>query len=138
MTATAAVISYGTLLGLGDGTSPEVFTSVLEVVKFEGYGVTLPQVKVTNLTSPNRSEEYVSGIKDGKSTTFECNLIAGNEVILKNWVDAGLRSNWKVTKPGSLTARYFAGTPESWEEMGYDVSGVLRVKVGIKIAGSIS
>lgn len=138
MAATAAQISYGALLGLGNGASPQVFTSVLEVVEFSGPGVSLPTVKVTNLTSPNRTEEYVAGMKDGKSVTFTCNLIQGNQSLLKNWVDAGLRTDWKVTNPGSLISRIFGATPESWEEMGYSVSGVLQVKVGMKIAGSIS
>ncbi len=138
MTATAAQIGYGTLLELGDGSSPEGFTAVLEVTDFTGLSVTLPQTKVTNLTSPNRTEEYVSGIKDGGTPTFTCNLIVGNQSILKAWVDAGLRSNWKLVLPTPLATRNFAATPASWEEMGMTPSGVLQVKVGMKIAGAIT
>lgn len=137
MTATASVISYGTTLGLGDGASPEVFTAILEVFEFSGVKSKRPQVDASNLTSPNQTKEYVAGMIDPESCTFKVRLIPGNEVIIKNWYDAGLRSNWKLTKPGSLVARYFSATPESWAEMGFVVSGLVEGEVGFKIAGAI-
>lgn len=138
MTATAAQIGYNTLLQLGNGASPEVFTTVLEVKKIDRVGSTSAQVEATNLTSPNRTKEYVSGLQDGDTVTFTYNLITGNQVLMKAWYDGGVRSNWKVVLPGTLAARTFGATPASWGEGSFDPSGVLEGTIGLKIAGAIT
>lgn len=72
---TAAVLGAGSALKLGDGASPEVFTTIAEVLRCGPIGSTTPEVDVTNLDST--AKEYIGGLPDGSSVEFEGNWIKG-------------------------------------------------------------
>lgn len=138
MTASAAQIGYGTTLQLGNGSSPEIFTDIAEVKDVSGFGVSLEQVEVTHLQSPQRKKEYIAGLGDGDSMTAKCNLTPANATILKDWIDAGLVSNFRLVFPGTLPGYQFAGSPEGWHPTGMTPSGVLEVEIGFKMTGAIT
>ena len=70
---TAAVLGAGSSLKLGNGASPEVFTTIGEVLRCGPIGSTTPEVDVTNLDST--AKEYIGGLPDGASVEFEGNWI---------------------------------------------------------------
>lgn len=73
---TSAVLGAGSSLKLSDGASPEVYTTIAEVLRCGPIGYTTPEVDVTNLDST--AKEYITGLKDGNQVEFECNWLAGN------------------------------------------------------------
>lgn len=73
---TSAVLGANSYLKLSDAASPEVFTTIAEVLNVGPIGSVAPEVDVTNLDST--SKEYIGGLPDGQQVEFECNWIAGN------------------------------------------------------------
>ncbi len=138
MTASAAQLGYGTTLSIGDGLSPETFTAIAEVKDVSGFGVSLEQVDVTHLTSPQRKKEYIAGLGDGDTMTAKCNLTPANAVVLKTWIDNGLVTNFRMNFPGTLSDYQFGGSPAGWHILGVQPSGVLEVEIGFKMTGAIT
>jgi predicted secreted protein len=121
---TAAVLGKGATLQLSDDASPEVFTTIAEVLRCGPIGATNPEVDVTNLDST--AKEYIAGLADGNTVDFDVNFIAGNtqQAALRSAQAAGqtkhLRMIWQ-TSPNTtadfqlvmLTFEMGETTPES-------------------------
>lgn len=73
---TAAVLGKGATLQLGSGASPQVYTTIAEVLRCGPIGSTNPEVDVTNLDST--AKEYIAGLADGNTVDFDVNWVAGN------------------------------------------------------------
>ena len=73
---TSAVLGKNATLQHGSGASPQVYTTIAEVLRCGPIGSTNPEVDVTNLDST--AKEYIAGLADGNTVDFECNWIAGN------------------------------------------------------------
>lgn len=73
---TAAVLGKNATLQLGSGASPQVYTTIAEVLRVGPIGSTNPEVNVTNLDST--AQEYIAGLADGNTVDFEFNWVAGN------------------------------------------------------------
>lgn len=73
---TSAVLGAGSTLKLGSGASPQVYTTIAEVLRCGPIGSITPEKDVTNLDST--AKEYIGGLPDGASVEFELNFIAGN------------------------------------------------------------
>ena len=73
---TSAVLGKGATLQLGSGASPQVYTTIAEVLRCGPIGSSNPEVDVTNLDST--AKEYIAGLADGNTVDFDMNWIAGN------------------------------------------------------------
>ena len=73
---TLAVLGSGATLQLGSGASPQVYTTIAEVLRCGPIGSTNPEVDVTNLDST--AKEYIAGLADGNSLEFDVNWISSN------------------------------------------------------------
>jgi len=73
---TSAVLGSGATLQLGSGASPQVYTTIAEVLRCGPIGSTNPEVDVTNLDST--AKEYIAGLADGNNVEFDVNFISGN------------------------------------------------------------
>lgn len=73
---TLAVLGKNATLGLGSGASPQVYTTIAEVLRCGSIGSSNPEVDVTNLDST--AKEYIAGLADGNNVDFEVNWISGN------------------------------------------------------------
>lgn len=62
--ATTGKIGIGARLQLGDGTSPEVFATVANVVNMEIGGKSLNMVDATHVNSPDFYQEWLPGLKN--------------------------------------------------------------------------
>lgn len=137
MAETLAQIGYETELRLGNDASPQVFNLLAEVVNIDGFGVTLDEIEVTHMQSPNRTKEYISALKDGDEMTVTCNCIRENAIAIKNWTDAGLRSDWQIIFPGDLENYQFPATPKGFRFQGVEPNGALQIELRMKIAGAL-
>ena len=73
---TVAVLGSGATLQLGSGASPQVYTTIAEVLRCGPIGSSNPEVDVTNLDST--AKEYIAGLADGNTVEFEMNWVVGN------------------------------------------------------------
>lgn len=98
---TAAVLGSGATLGLGSGASPQVYTTIAEVLRCGPIGSTNPEVDVTNLDST--AKEYIAGLADGNNVEFEMNWVAGNtqQESLRTSQAAGETVNLRMVWPTS-------------------------------------
>lgn len=136
MPVTAAQIGYGTVLKLGNGASPEVFTTISEEVEIDGLGVTFPKVKATNLLSPGKKNEYVAGIGDYDTLSVKCNMTRANIFIVNTWVNALAASNWKYVWPSPLSLiQTFSGVPNGLKIGSITPEGLMMVTFKITVTG---
>ena len=70
-----AVSGYGTLLKMGDGAGPEVFTTIAEVKDITGPGFEAGTLEVTNQSSPGAVREFIIGLLDAGEVTFDLNFL---------------------------------------------------------------
>ena len=102
---TAAVLGKNATLGLGSGASPQVYTTIAEVLRVGPVGSTNPEIDVTNLDST--AKEYIAGLADGNTVEFEMNWVQGNtqQQSLRTSAAAGetvnLRLAWQ-TSPNTV------------------------------------
>lgn len=141
MSASTATLGFGTLLKKGDGGTPEIFTTIFEVIEIGEIAAKADFVEVTHMESPNSFKEYIQGLKDGGSISFKVNFIAGNATHtgLVDDQDAGTSRNWKIVLPASQSNATFSfsGAVES-----FSVSPALDNKIScsfsIKVSGKIT
>lgn len=80
MPASNALSAYNTLLKIGDGGGPEVFTTIAEVFNLNGPGLRTEAIDVTHMESPGRFREKLPGLLEAGPVTFEVNWIPDNSV----------------------------------------------------------
>ena len=98
---TGAVLGSGATLQLGDGASPQVYTTIAEVMRCGPIGSSNPEVDVTNLDST--AKEYIAGLADGNTVDFDVNWLVGNteQTSLRTSQQAGSTINLKMVYPTS-------------------------------------
>jgi hypothetical protein len=64
--ASIAKISNGTLLKIGDGASPENFTTIPEVMRLSGPSVRFDLLDVTSHDTVGFFREWIPGLADGE------------------------------------------------------------------------
>lgn len=72
---TQAIASFGTLLKIGDGGTPENFTTIAEVQDISGPSLELDVEEVTSHDSPGGWEEVVGTILHGGEVEFDINFV---------------------------------------------------------------
>lgn len=73
---TKAMKAKGVLLQRSSGGSPDVFTTISEVVSFDGPSRSLPTEDATSFDST--WQEQIAGVPDGGQVTFGLNYIPNN------------------------------------------------------------
>lgn len=72
---TNAVNAFGTLLKLGDGAAPEVFTTIAEVKDITGPGFEASTNEATNHSSAGAVREWLAGMLDAGEVSFDLNFL---------------------------------------------------------------
>lgn len=70
MAKSTGALGIGIELQMGDGASPEVFTSIINITNIEGPGVTTETTDATHFGSPNNTREKRAGLLDSEEITF--------------------------------------------------------------------
>jgi len=137
---TSAIAAYGTLLKLGDGGTPENFTTIAEVRDIGGPELGADVVDVTSHDSPGAWEEVIETIKRSGSVTFGINYIptgATHDATtgLIAVYEAKTLNNFQLVFPdGAVTTWTFAAfvnaiTPAA------PVAGELSASITLKLSG---
>ena len=135
---TSAVLGKGATLQLGSGASPQVYTTIGEVLRCGPIGSTNPEVDVTNLDST--AKEYIAGLADGNTVEFDMNYIRGTQQdSLRTSQVAGstvnLRMVWQ-TSPN--TSAKFDIVLLTWEIGETTPEGQVMASVSGRITGAIA
>lgn len=135
---TLAVLGKNATLQLGSGASPQVYTTIAEVVSVGPIGGTNPEVDVTNLDSTAR--EYIAGLPDGNTVEFQVNFIANNtqHLSLRTSQAAGSTINLKMvwlTSPNQYAQFDLVLLDFSMDETTPDTA--VRATISGRITGSI-
>lgn len=138
--ASLAVSAFGTLLKIGDGASPEVFTTVAELRTISGPTLTAETIDVTTHNTPTPFRRYISGLLDGGEVTFDINFIPTDTThgystgLLKDMTDR-TRRNFQIVFPDTGTTTWLLPTVITGFEMSSDPADVLMASVTLKVAG---
>ena len=103
---TSAVLGKLSTMQLGDGSSPQVYTTIAEVLRVSDIGSTNPEINVTNLDST--AQEYIPGLADGATVEFEMNWVAGNaqqqalRTAVANGSTINVRMVWTQVSPNTI------------------------------------
>lgn len=138
--ATTAFKGSQTLLKIGDGASPEVFTTIGEVVSIGALGQQNDLIEVTHLEST--AKEYIGGLPDGLEIAVTCNYKPTNaqQVALIAAVTVGTSRNFKYTMPsggGSLTFS-FSALVLGWNIPSTTPNEAVQLEATLKITSSVT
>ena len=138
-----AMSAQGTYISKGNGTSPETYTEIAEVVSIGGPNETSEEIDVTHLRSPGAYREFIQSFKDGGELPLELNFIPSNAT--QDSV-TGIRAdyqanpqpikNWQITYPEGTTCSFAAfvknvSAPAS-------VGAKLALNVTLRIVGAVA
>ena len=134
-----ATAAKGTLIKLGDGASPEVFTTIAEVTNIGG-----PEIEQDSLDVSHHGVDYkqfVGGLKDGGEVALELNYLPADGThnaatgLLKDLNDGVLRTFQLVFTDTSLTTWVFSALVTRFAP-GAPVDGKLGLSVTLKVSGT--
>ncbi len=138
--STIAIVAQGTLLKMGDGASPEMFTTIPEVKTLTGPSVKFDLLDATSHDSPGFFKEYIPGLADGDNIAAVVNWRPSNTVHKAVRTNSYARTlvNFKVIFPDTpdntvaLTAYIQTIQPKA------DIGKILEASLTIKVTGEPS
>ena len=134
--------SFGTFLQMGDGGAPENYTTIAEVGDISGPAVSRDTEEVTNHSSPDGYEEFITTIKRSGEVTFPINFIPDNPTHdqstgLLGVLDSGVLKNWRLLLSTTGRRWQFAALVTAFEGSS-PVVGKQGGDVTLKISGKPS
>ncbi len=100
----SAFWAYGSTLQLGDGATPEVFTSIAEIVELTPPQMSRDEIDVTSHSSSDGYREFIGGLRDGGEVPFKANWLPSNAThdgttgVLAQF-NSNSNKNWKIVLP---------------------------------------
>jgi predicted secreted protein len=134
------IAAYGTLLKLGDGASPEVFTTIAEVVDIGGPALELDMIETTSHDSTAGWEEFVGGILRSGEVSLEINYDPAGAThdastgLIADMVARTLRNFELVFPDAGSTTWGFSAYVQKFEP-GAPVAEKLSASVTLKVSG---
>lgn len=137
---TQAISAFGTLLKIGDGATPENFTTIAEVKDISLPHFARDMIDVTTHSSTEAWREFMAGLKSGGEVTLDINFIPTDAThsyaagLLHDLIDGTLR-NFKIVLPdvGNTTWTFSAFVSDFTPKA--PVSGALTAAVTLKLSG---
>lgn len=132
-----AVIANGTLLKIGDGASPEEFTTIPEMMKISGPAVKFDLLDVTSHDSDGFFREYIPGLADGDNVAGDFNWRPSNVVHIALRVDSYARTlrNFRLIFPDDTDNTVDYNAYISNIQPTADIGAVLRAALTTKVTG---
>lgn len=138
--STTAIAGYGIALKRGNAASPEVFTTVAEVMKLEAPNLTLDLKEVT-AHDGSGWKEFIATLKDGGEFSVEINYVPTGTThknasggLLYDFAN-GTKSNYQIVFPdGSNTTWTVPAFVKSFKPSAA-VGDQLTASVGFKTSG---
>ncbi len=135
---TSAVNANQTALQLGNGASPQSFTTIADGVALSGFGQKNDLIEVTNFQST--AKEFIGGLPDGQEITFTANYIPNNSqhVALMTAVRASSTKDFRLVLPPTVTPRTFSFSAVCMAfSLSLGPNAALQMAFTVKISGAI-
>jgi predicted secreted protein len=116
----SAFWAYGSLLQMGDGATPEVFTTIAEIIEVKPPNSSRDAIQVSSHGSSDGYHEYLPGMRDGGEIPVTANWLPTNATqdqttgVLESFNDDSIH-NWKWIAPDTLVTCSFAGFLTAFE-----------------------
>lgn len=133
MPTTKASIGYGLTFEIAPIATPTDFEYVAEIFNFTPPSFTVDTVDATHMQSPNRTREYIPGLKDSGSASFEMNYIPGSDADKLMRGALGKQFWCRVTFPNGVQT-LFNGSPETYE-ISAPTDDRMTANVSFKVSG---
>lgn len=134
-----ALEAQGTVLKIGNGASPEVFSAISEIKTFTGPGGSAAVIDVTDLSSA--AKEKRMGLADEGQLSFTIHYIPNDtqHALLRTKRATRVETNFKLvfTDASPATTWSFSGFVTNFAVSGA-VDGVIEANVTIEITGAIT
>lgn len=132
---TQASIGYGSFFHISQD-SGSTWIEIAEVFDITPPSSTVDQIDATHMQSPNRNREFIAGLSDPGSASFEMNFVPGSPSDLKIQEIRGTGEQvlCRVTFPNSV-AWQFTGQIESYEPA-IPTDDKMTASVSFKVSGS--
>ncbi len=137
---TAARIGHGATIGWANGTSPETYTTVAEVVNITGPGFSTDALDATNMGSAGGWREKIPGLKDPGEIELECNWLPGNATqdastgVLEKYNGRDV-DTWRLVIPTSPTTTWSALAFVSAFDPEVPVDGKMMASITLTLTG---
>ncbi len=136
---TSATSGSGSLFQLGDGASPEVFTTIGEGTTVGAIGVKKDLIDVTHFQST--AKEFIGGLSDGQEFEVTCNYVATNATQLALIGFANTQSaakNFRFYPGGGTLKFWFAALVQGWSMGPTDSNTGNKIAFQFKMSGPVS
>lgn len=100
MTATLAIIGYGTLFQTSDGNSPPNFASLAEVVSVSLPPLSRDVIDAGHESAPNEWRAILTGLKTAGEISLECNFYKTTYQTLLAELDTTIIKGRRIVLPG--------------------------------------
>lgn len=136
--STIAKIANGTLLKVGDGASPEVYTTVPEVMRITGPSIRFDLLDVTSHDTVGFFREFIPGLADGEKVAASVNWRPSNTVHKNLRVDSYARTlrNFKIVFPDSTDNTVTMATYIENQTPRADIGTPLSMDISLKVTGA--
>lgn len=130
-----AMIGYSSYFHISQDNGSS-WVEIAEVFDITPPSDTVDQVDVTHMQSPNRRREFIAGLSDPGSASFEMNFVPGSASDLKIQEIRGTGEQvlCRITFPNSVTWQ-FTGQIESYEPA-VPTEDKMTASVSFKVSGS--
>jgi len=135
----AAKKAIGTLLKVGDGASPEVFTTIAGLSSIEGPTFSAAEIDVTSHDTTGGFRERITGLKDAGTITgtlFFDAALTQHQNLLADF-NANTQRNYRLELATFSPAKYFAFAGSISEfSFTFDVDGAQQANFTVQINGN--
>lgn len=138
------LLSKGTVIKVGDGADPEVFTTITGATGFTVPAEISDEIEVTDLES--EAKEYIAGLGDAGEFSFQLNLkrkatgsgyIAIQET-LESYAGDGELHNFQIVLPAPFSVTYaFAAFVKAFQPNA-QVNSALTATVTLRVSGAVT
>ena len=138
MAATLGVVGYNSVISIGNGATPEVFTAILEPKDISGPNITAEFADFTHMQSPSGFRERKPTYKSSGDVTFKCNYVHSHASHASIIADASANPptlrNFRLRYPDNSGFDFGAYISLSWTS---PMAGALEMNVTLSISGDV-
>jgi predicted secreted protein len=138
MTTTLARIGYDTKFAIENAVGSGVYVELAEVFSVTPPSGTIDQIDATHMQSPDRTREFIPGLKDAGSASCEMNYLpnsATDQLLMLLSVNGEKRS-MRITYPNGVTVT-FPASVESYEQ-NIPLDDKMTAVVSLKVSGAVT
>lgn len=140
MSLSNAVKSFGTFLNIGDGATPENFTTIAEVTSALGFSMSAKQEEVTSHSSGDPWRQFISTLLDGGNIPLDINFVPTESThsyssgLLRDFKNR-TRRNFQMVFPDGFNTTWTAPCNVADFKTQAPMDGVLKASITLKVAG---